>query len=325
MESDRSHFIATALILGIGGQTGAYLARELLLRGQHVVGTSRSNSGEALWRLRQLGIASEIEVITADLSVPREVSRAVRRFETDAIYLLTGPSSVGKSFSNPLQTFREVHDPLRLLLSVIRESGTRASLVNASSTDCFGNQPKVRLNEESRFEPVSPYGVAKAATFWSIQNARRAYGLNVSNAILSNHESPLRGSDFVTHKIVTTLKEIAEGKAEKLVLGNISISRDWLWAGDVARALALIAESPEPDDYMVASGESHTLSELVERMCEKLGLVFEDVVTSDPALYRPTEIPSISLNPEKVQRSLGWEPRVDFDTLIDSLVSGDLL
>lgn len=313
----------SALVVGVTGQTGVHLAKVLEARGVKVTGTSRVADSRSLWRLKQIRLV-DTSIERLNPTSPIEVLDIIRRLNPDVIFLLTGPSSVGKSFLNPLGTFLEIYSPAHIFLSIMRDIGSKARFVNASSTDCFGYQEGLDLNERSIFQPVSPYGIAKASTFWATQNAREGYGLSSSNAILSNHESPLRGEDFVTHKIVTTLRDISQGKKKRLVLGDMSVSRDWLWAGDVAKALALIGEADEPSDYLVASGTSHTLSELVQGLCQRFGLNFEDVVSSDPGLFRPSDIPDIRLNPSKIQNELGWRPSKSFEELVDCLASGNL-
>jgi GDPmannose 4,6-dehydratase len=310
----------TALICGVSGQTGSYLARHLVDLGYTVVGTSRYQTSTDWWRLERLGIRDDVEVMALDLLDSLAIDNTVDAVSPDEIYYLAGPSSVADSFRTPMVSMDHIFRPVVSLLDMLARRNAETSFVNAASTDCFGNQPSVVLSETSDFRPVSPYGIAKAASFWATQNYREAFGVNSRNGILTNHESPLRGPHFVTQKIVQGLKEVKAGTRETVVLGNIDIARDWVWAGDVAQALHLIGSTEHGADYVVASGNTHTLSDFVSTVCEALELRMSDVVTSDPQLFRPTDINSVRLDPTKIQSDLGWRATVSFEDMISNLI-----
>jgi GDPmannose 4,6-dehydratase len=270
-----------ALIIGGSGQTGAYLAHRLLQQGQSVTVTSRDAAATSWWRFDTLGISQSVETTTLDATSVAGISRALDIYQPDSIYYLAGPSSVAQSFESPAEVFRDITQPIITILDVLANAGYSGSFFNATSTDCFGNNPDQPLDESSTMRPVSPYGVAKAATFSLTKNYRETFGLRASNGILTNHESPLREPHFVTQKIVSTLKKIKAGEETALRLGNTAIRRDWLWAGEVADAISLIGASAHADDYLVASGTNRSLDEFVEITCVALGIDKTTSVVAD--------------------------------------------
>lgn len=229
-----------ALIIGGSGQTGAYLAHTLLGKGHSVTVTSRDPATTDWWRYEALGLDGQVDTATLDPANLKSVSNFLDNQTPDSIYYLAGPSSVAQSFENPAEVFRDITAPIITVLEVLKASGYQGTFFNATSTDCFGNQPEHTIDESTPMRPVSPYGVAKAATFSITRNYRDTFGLAASNGILTNHESPLRGPQFVTQKIVSTLKRIKAGEETGLHLGNTAIERDWVWAGEVASAISLI-------------------------------------------------------------------------------------
>ncbi len=316
--------MTTSLIAGITGQTGAYLAHQLLEQGHRVIGTSRDYGESNLWRLERLGIQKEVDRVSLSLHDTVAIRTTLATYKPDEIYYLAGPSSVAASFREPMVSMDQIFQPVVSFLEVLKETQSSAHFFNAASTDCFGNQPGVILDERSALQPLSPYAVAKSATFWTVKNYRESFGVKASNGILTNHESPLRGPDFVTQKIVKGLLEISAGRRKTFALGSTTISRDWLWAGDVALAISAIAGAPQPGDYVVASGTSSTLQEFVSMACRKLGLNPADVITHDESLFRPSDIESISLNPEKMTRDLAWSARYNLEIIIEALLSDDI-
>lgn len=316
--------MTTALICGVSGQTGAYLARSLVDSGVRVVGTSRDSSEANLWRLKSLNVLEDITLTSLSLHDSSGIKAALDHYAPDQIFYLAGPSSVAASFREPLVAMDQIFQPVITFLEELKNSGSQARFVNAASTDCFGNQPGVTLTESSMLQPVSPYAVAKTAGFWSVKNYRESFGVNASNGILTNHESPLRGPDFVTQKIITGLRQVAEGKRSSLSLGDTSVSRDWLWAGDVVHAISLISSAPQADDYLVASGQSSTLHDFINLACEELGLDSSEVITQDPSLVRPSDIRSISLDSQKIRETLGWRPTLSLRDIIVALLSEDV-
>ncbi|MDA8580184.1 GDP-mannose 4,6-dehydratase, partial [Pontimonas sp.] len=244
----------TAFIIGASGQTGAYLSRLLLAAEYRVIGTSRNWAESQTWRLARLGVLDDVTRLSLSLHDSLALEEALDSAAPDEIYYLAGPSSVAASFREPTIAMSEIFDPVVSLLEILKRRSSTAHFVNAASTDCFGNHGKTVLDEQSSMKPVSPYGIAKTATYLTTQNYREAFGLNASNAILTNHESPLRGPDFVTQKIISGLRAIRDGRESNLALGNTTIARDWLWADDVAHALHAIGSAQGSSDYVVASG-----------------------------------------------------------------------
>ena len=316
--------MTTALICGVSGQTGAYLAHRLLQKGYRIVGTSRDHSEANLWRLKRLAIDTDIDNVSLSLHDTVAIRKVLTAYQPDEIYYLAGPSSVAASFREPMVSMDQIFQPVVSFLEVLKDTESSAHFLNAASTDCFGNQKGVVLDENSALQPLSPYAVAKSAAFWTVKNYRDSFGVRASNGILTNHESPLRGPGFVTQKIITGLLDIAEGKKRTLALGSTSIARDWLWAGDVANAISAITSASYPGDYVVASGHSSTLHEFVSLACDKLGLNLEEVITHDQSLFRPSDIESIMLNPQKAEEELGWKADYDLGSIVDALLSGDV-
>ena len=310
----------TALILGITGQTGAYLSGQLLANGCRVVGSSRDWSESNSWRLRKRGVLESIDRVSLSLHDHTSLARLLDSVAPDEIYYLAGPSSVAASFREPIMSMSEIFDPVANLLELLKQRSSKATFVNAASTDCFGDQSGTVLNETSRMQPISPYGISKTATFWATQNYREAFGVKARNAILTNHESPLRGPAFVTQKIISGLRDITLGEKKSIALGNTTIGRDWLWAEDVANALSLIGSASESNDFLVASGATSTLDEFTTLACAEFELDPKVVLTHDSALNRPREIQSVHLDPSRIRADLGWKPQVSFPDLVSRLV-----
>ena len=311
------------MVIGGSGQTGAYLAHRLLQQGQSVTVTSRDAAATSWWRFDTLGISQSVETTTLDPASAASISGALERYQPESIYYLAGPSSVAQSFESPAEVFRDITQPIITILDLLKKVGYRGSFVNATSTDCFGNNPDQPLNESSAMRPVSPYGVAKAATFSLTKNYREAFGLRASNGILTNHESPLREAHFVTQKIVSTLKKIQAGDETALRLGNTTIRRDWVWAGEVAKAISLIGASAHADDYLVASGANRSLDEFVELAWVALGIDKATSVVADTSLHRPMDIASLSFDPTKIRQSLGWSAQMGLEDMVVNLVAGN--
>ena len=314
----------TALIIGASGQTGAYLSRLLLASGYSVTGTSRNWAESQTWRLNRLGVLEDVKQISLSLHDLLALEAALDSEAPEEIYYLAGPSSVAASFREPTTSMSEIFDPVVSLLEILKRRSSATHFVNAASTDCFGNHGNSLLDEQSPMKPVSPYGIAKTATYLTTQNYREAFGVNSRNAILTNHESPLRGPDFVTQKIISGLRAIHEGRQLTLSLGNTAIARDWLWADDVAQALHAIGSSSDSSDYVVASGTTSTLDAFTAIACDQFGLEAGEVITHEPGLNRPLEIESVRLNPAKVQQQHGWKPTVSFREIVERLVADEI-
>jgi len=299
----------TALIFGISGQDGSYLAKLLLKKGYTVVGTSRDAQMSSFVNLKKLGIYDKVDVLSASLGDFRSVLQALHHANPDEIYNLAGQSSVGLSFDQPVETFESIGIGTLNLLESIRFMDNGARLYNASSSECFGNTDGVPATEETPFRPRSPYAVAKAAAYWEVANYREAYGLFACSGILFNHESPLRPERFVTQKIVAAACRIAAGSDEKLKLGNTSVQRDWGWASEYVEAMWLMLQQDRPEDFIVATGATYALQDLVQEVFACVDLDWREHVELNPDLLRPTDIMISVANPIKAEQKLGWKAR----------------
>jgi len=296
-----------ALIFGISGQDGSYLAQFLLHKGYKVYGTSRDVQMASFRNLVRLGIHDKIELFSVAINDFRSILQVIMKVEPDEIYNLAGQSSVGLSFEQPVETFESISVGNLNLLESIRFFSNSVKLYNACSSECFGNTDGEAANEMTPFRPRSPYAVAKAAAFWELANYREAYGLFACSGILFNHESPLRPERFVTQKIVAAACRIADGSKEKLSLGNINIQRDWGWAPEYAQAMWLMLQQDEPDDYVIATGETNTLQDFVCAVFSRLGMNWRDHVEHNYDLLRPTDVLISRANPAKARKKLGWQ------------------
>lgn len=313
-----------ALICGVSGQDGAYLAQLLLGKGYQVWGTSRDAQVANFANLERLGIRQKVRLLSMAQSDFRSVLNTLSRSEPDEIYFLSGQSSVGLSFDQPAESIESVVYGALNLLEAVRFLGRSVRIYHASSSECFGDVvPGEKANEMTPFRPRSPYGVAKASAHWLIANYREAYGLYCCNGILFNHESPLRPARFVTRKIVAAACRIAAGSGERLSLGRLDISRDWGWSPDFVQAMWQMLQQDSPDDYVIATGESHTLEAFVATAFTQVGLDWRSHVDIDPTLFRPSEIAHSAGNPEKAMKGLGWKARVSFPELIANLVKAE--
>ncbi len=308
--------VKTALILGVTGQDGAYLAHLLLGKGYRVVGSSRDAQMANTSRLERLGIAGEVEVVSLAPNDFRSVLKVVSGVKPDEIYNLAGQTSVGLSFEQPVECMESIAGGTLNLLEVIRYLGAPVRLFNAGSSECFGDTGQEPANEDTPFKPRSPYAVAKATAFWQVANYREAYGLFACTGILANHESPLRPNRFVTQKIIQGVKAIAAGKQEKLVLGNLDIWRDWGWAPDYVEAMHRMLEAEKPQDYVIASGKSHSLREFVDAAFAQVGLDPQDRLEVNSCLLRPTDLSYSAMDPGKIASRLGWRPRLELPDIV---------
>ncbi len=299
----------TALICGISGQDGAYLAQLLLLKGYRVIGTARDAQMSRFDNLDRLGIRQQVTLVSMALNDFRSVLQVMSRHQPAEVYNLAGQSSVGLSFEQPVETLESISIGTLNLLENIRFLDKGIRLYNASSGECFGDTSDTPANEETPFRPRSPYAVAKAAAFWEVANYREAYGLFACSGLLFNHESPLRPERFVTSKIIHAACRIAAGSGEKLSLGNISVQRDWGWAPEYVEAMWRMLQQDAPDDYVIATGETHSLEAFVAETFAQLGLDWREHVEQNPEFLRPTDIMISRANPAKAERRLGWKAR----------------
>jgi GDPmannose 4,6-dehydratase len=305
-----------ALICDISGQDGSYLAQLLLEKGYQVHGTARDAQVTTFPNLVMLGIRDRVTCHSMALNDFRSVLQVMAKVQPDEIYNLAGQSSVGLSFDQPVETLESISVGVLNLLEALRFTGIKARLYNAGSSECFGNTGGIPADEETPFPPRSPYAVAKATAFWEVANYREAYNLHACTGILFNHESPLRPERFVTRKIILAAGRIAAGSTEKLSLGNISIARDWGWAPEYVEAMWCILQQDDPEDYVVATGETHTLEEFVAEAFNCVGLDWREHVITDPTLLRPSEIMVSRANPAKAAQRLGWQARYKMGDVI---------
>lgn len=295
-----------ALICGVNGQDGSYLAELLLEKGYEVWGTSRDAQASSLNNLQTLGIVDRVKLLSMAPNDFRSVLTAVEQSDPDEIYYLSGQSSVGLSFEQPAETLESIIIGVLNLLEVIRLRKKSVKLYNAGSSECFGDTGEIAANELTPFYPRSPYAVAKASAHWLVTNYRESYGLYACNGILFNHESPLRPKRFVTQKIIQAAKRIAQGSDERLVLGRLDIWRDWGWAPEYVDAMWRMLQQDKPKDFVIATGESNTLADFVSVAFEVNGLDWQRHVDISQALYRPTDIDRSLGNPSKADELLGW-------------------
>ena len=312
-----------ALIIGISGQDGSYLAKYLLEKGYEVHGTSRDHEVSSFSNLTKLGIRGQVKLCSMVTSDFRSVLTALQRADADEIYNLAGQTSVGMSFEYPVETFDSILIGTMNLLECIRLLKKPVKFYNAGSSEVFGNTVGP-ANEETPFRPRSPYATAKAAAHYAVANYREAYGLFDSTGILFNHESPLRPTRFVTSKIVSTATRIANGSKEKLLLGNIDISRDWGWAPDYVEAMWQILQQATPGDFVIGTGETNTLRDFVEIAFSQLGLDWTKHVETSKQLLRPSDIEKNCADPSKAKKLMQWEAHHKFKEVVAMLVEAEL-
>jgi len=313
-----------ALICGVSGQDGSYLARLLLDKGYEVYGGSRDAQVASFHNLVRLGVRDRVSVESVSLVDFRSVLQALTKIEPDEIYNLSGQSSVGLSFQQPVETLESIAQGALNLLEAIRFTARPIKLYNAGSSECFGDAKDYRADEQTPFRPRSPYAVAKSTAFWEVANYREAYGLFACSGILFNHESPLRPERFVTKKIVAAACRIAGGSDETLHLGNMAIVRDWGWAPEYVEAMWMMLQQDEPVDYVIATGESHSLEEFAEAAFASAGLEWRDHTVIDPGLLRPADITIGRGNPSRAAQQLGWEAQYRMRDVVRMMVEEEL-
>lgn len=312
----------SALVTGVTGQDGSYLAELLLDEGYKVYGLVRRLSMENYDRIEH--ILDKIELVEGDLLDDYSIIDAVSNIKPDELYNLAAQSFVPTSFAQPMLTAQyNGLGPVRWLEAIRRES-PETRFYQASTSEMFGRVREVPQTETTAFYPRSPYGCAKAYAFHMTVNYRESYGLHASNGILFNHESPRRGLKFVTRKITHGVARIAHGLDTELRLGNLEAKRDWGFAGDSARAMWLMLQQDEPDDYVIAMGHEHSVREFCEIAFAHAGLDYNDYVVVDPEFYRPAEVDRLLGDPAKARSVLGWEDRVSFDQLVRMMVDHDM-
>ena len=315
---------SSALIFGISGQDGAYLAKLLIDQGYDVHGTSRDAEGSSLTNLRALGISEQVRLHSATLADFRSVAQTVQNIRPAEIFNLAAQSSVGLSFQQPVETIDSIMHGTINILEAIRFLGLETRLYNASSSECFGNT-SVPAEETMPFHPRSPYAVGKAASFWAVANYREAYNLFACSGLLFNHESPLRPTRYVTQKIVRGAADIAERKADKLTLGALDLARDWGWAPDYVDAMARMLKHDKPEDFVIATGVPSKLQDFVDAAFRCFGLDWSTHVESDQAFMRPSDISLSVGDPTKARKLLGWSATTKMPDLVGKLVEAELV
>lgn len=330
-----------ALITGIRGQDGAYLAKFLFEKGYKVWGADRRSGDSSNWRLKELGIEKEVKIIYMDLMELTNIMRVIEKVQPDEVYNLAAQSFVGVSFEQPILTAEIDAMGVLRLLEAIRTLKPDTKFYQASTSEMFGKVQEIPQTEKTPFYPRSPYGVAKLFGHWITVNYRESFNIFACSGILFNHESPLRGVEFVTRKITYSLARIKYGLQDKLVLGNLDAKRDWGYAKEYVEAMWLMLQQDEPDDYVIATGETHTVREFVEKAAQIAGFDVEwegegvntkgidrktgkVIVEVSPEFYRPAEVDILIGNPQKAKERLGWEPKTKFEDLVEIMMEADL-
>lgn len=314
-----------ALITGITGQDGSYLAEFLLGKGYEVHGLVRRVALEdpenRLSRI--LHLRERLKLHAASLESYASIHQVIERVRPDECYHLAAQSFVSYSFDDEFSTLQTNINGTHYLLAALKNLAPECRFYFAGSSEMFGNAPEAPQNENTRFQPRSPYGISKVAGFHLTRNYREAYGMHASSGILFNHESPRRGFEFVTRKITSGVARILAGKSRELRLGNLEARRDWGHARDYVRAMWLMLQQPEPGDYVVATGTTHSVREFCELAFGYAGLDYRDYVVSDPELYRPAEVNLLLGDASKARRVLGWTHRVGFEALVREMLEHD--
>jgi len=314
----------TAFLTGITGQDGAYLAKLLLEKGYRVVGLVPRRATIDRWRLEYLGIADQVEYKDGDLLDVSSLTRAIKACKPDEVYHLAAQSFVGSSWEQPILTAQVTGMGVLYVLEAIRETDPGIKMYQASSSELYGLIQEPMQSENTPFYPRSPYAVSKLFGYWMTKNYRESFQMYSCNGILFNHESPLRGLEFVTRKVTHAVARIAGRKQKELRLGNIQAKRDWGFAGDYVEAMWLMLQQDKPDDFVIATGKTATVEEMCKIAFDYVGLDYQDYVVIDPELYRPAEVDLLLGNPEKAKQQLGWTPKTNLEQLIHMMVEADL-
>ncbi|HKP67325.1 MAG TPA: GDP-mannose 4,6-dehydratase [Casimicrobiaceae bacterium] len=314
----------TALITGITGQDGAYLARLLLAKDYRVVGLTPRRGSDTLWRLRELGVLDRIEIAYGDVTDMGSVLGILTRYTPDEIYNLAAQSFVGASWDQPVHTADVNALGTVNMLEGIRQSRSTARFYQASTSEMFGKAQATRQSEKTPFYPRSPYGVAKLYAHWITVNYRESFGMHASSGILFNHESPLRGIEFVTRKVSDGVARIKLGIADRLVLGNLDAQRDWGFAEDYVDAMWRMLQQPAPGDYVIATGVTTTIRDMVKVAFAHAGLDWQRHVETDASLLRPAEVDMLCGDASKAAETLGWRASTSLDRLMGMMVDADI-
>ena len=312
-----------ALICGVSGQDGSYLAKYLLERDYIVYGASRDAQTCTFSNLKKLGIKDKVNLISLNSNDFINTLECINKIKPTEIYNLAGQSSVRLSFHQPHETYESISTGNLNLLEAVRFSNLPIKLYNAGSSECFGDS-LIPANESTIFHPRSPYAIGKAAAFWQVDNYREAYNIFACTGILFNHESSLRPDHFVTKKIIAAACRISRDKNIKLSLGNINIERDWGWAPEYVEAMWLMMQQDTPQDYIIATGQSHTLKEFITQTFNRLDLAWEEHVLIDEVLRRPTDLQIGRADPSKANRELSWKAKYELNMIIECMIEDEL-
>ena len=311
-----------ALITGITGQDGSYLAEHLLAKGYDVVGVVRRTSHHSYERIEHL--IPRVEIVAADLLDQHSLTIVIQEAQPDEIYNLAAQSFVPTSFTQPVLTGEFTALGVTRILEAVRLVCPRARFYQASSSEMFGKVQQTPQRETTPFYPRSPYGIAKLYGHWITVNYRESYGMHAVSGILFNHESPRRGMEFVTRKVTDAAARIKLGRATELRMGNLDAKRDWGFAGDYVDAMWRMLQAPTPQDYVVGTGESHSVEELVAVAFGHVGLDWRKHIVVDPKFYRPAEVDFLIADPARIKAELGWTPTLSFEQLVTMMVDADL-
>jgi GDPmannose 4,6-dehydratase len=313
-----------ALITGVTGQDGSYLAELLTAKLYDVYGIARRSSGDNTSRLTNVKNLDNFHLLSGDILDPHSINDIIYKVQPDEIYNLAAQSYVSASFEQPMFTGMTNGLGILNILGAVRDICPTARFYQASTSELYGKVQEDPQRETTPFYPRSPYGIAKLYAHWMTINYREAYGLHASCGILFNHESPRRGLEFVTRKITNAVARIKLGLQDKLYLGNLDIERDWGYAGDYVRAMWMMLQQDNPDDYVISTGEKHTIREFCSIAFDCVNLNYKDYVIIDPNLWRPAEVNTLCGDCTKAKRVLGWKPTVSFDELVIMMVNADL-
>ena len=330
----------TALITGVSGQDGAYLSKLLLKKGYRVIGGERRSASGSLWRLKDLNIENDVEITDFELSEFTNIYRTIEKYRPDEIYNLAAQSFVGASFEMPTMTSDITGLGVSRILEAIRQINPDIKFYQASSSEMFGKVSETPQTENTPFYPRSPYGIAKLFGHWMTINYKEAYNIFACSGILFNHESPLRGEQFVTKKITMGLSKIKLGLIEYLELGNLDSKRDWGYAGDYVEAMYLMLQNDKPDNYVISTGETFSVKDFINTSCNELRIDIEwqgsgidetainkktgkSIIRINPKFYRPTEVDLLLGNSTKAKKILKWKPKTNFYELVSKMIEYD--
>ncbi|MDA9801508.1 GDP-mannose 4,6-dehydratase [Candidatus Pseudothioglobus singularis] len=314
----------TALITGVSGQDGSFLSKLLLSKDYRVVGTSRDHNKINYRNLEILEIKNDIEYRSLAINDFKSVFEIISDICPDEIYNLAGQSSVGRSFEEPMETFESIATATLNLLESIKLIDKDIKLYNACSSECYGHTGNHVVSENDKFEPSSPYAVAKATSFWQVRNYRQSYNIFACSGLLFNHESHLRSDYFVTKKIIKSAYEISKGIKKELTLGNINISRDWGYAEEYVNAMYLMLQHEVPDDYIIATGETRSLRDFIEIAFNFFDLDYKKYLVIDKNLFRPSDIQINNANPAKANQILKWKSKFALEDIVSSMIKFEI-